>query len=222
MEEDEDPTAELAFHFGGANAGETQAPYTVCFDDMHLNDAKFGEAGPRSTIRRSPVNQTGYLPALPKLATVKSASTTPLKWELLKKGGAVVASGESKPVGKDAASGEDVHVVDFSSVTAPGKDYTLKVGSDVSHPFDIAADASTASSSTTRSPSSITSAAGCQSRCRTRAAHEGAGRPREREGQRPGQGFSQHGRQGGVPQGRRLQLHARRDRRLVRRTESTS
>ena len=86
------------------------------------------------------VNQTGYLPALPKLATVKSASTTPLKWELLKKGGAVVASGESKPVGKDAASGEDVHVVDFSSVKAPGKGYTLKVGADVSHPFDIGAD----------------------------------------------------------------------------------
>ena len=43
-----------------------------------------------------------------------------------------------KPVGKDAASGEDVHVVDFSSVTAPGKGYTLKVGADVSHPFDIA------------------------------------------------------------------------------------
>ena len=54
MEEDEDPTAEFAFHFGGANAGETQAPYTVCFDDMHLDDPKFvkpktgrGGAGPR-------------------------------------------------------------------------------------------------------------------------------------------------------------------------------
>ena len=44
MEEDDDPTAELAFHFGGANAGETQAPYTVCFDDMHLDDPKFVKA----------------------------------------------------------------------------------------------------------------------------------------------------------------------------------
>jgi endoglucanase len=142
MEEDDDPTAELAFHFGGANAGETQAPYTVCFDDMHLDDPKFVKA---KKVEEAPVlavavNQTGYLPTLPKLATVKSASKTPLKWELLKKGGAVAASGESKPVGKDAASGEEVHVVDFSSVTAAGKDYTLKVGSDVSHPFDIAPD----------------------------------------------------------------------------------
>ncbi len=52
----------------------------------------------------------------------------------------MVASGDTKPVGKDAASGDDVHVVDFSSVKTPGKGYTLKVGADVSHPFDIGAD----------------------------------------------------------------------------------
>src|SRR5262245_9312854 len=142
MDESDDPTAELAFHFGGPNAGDTQAPYTVCFDDIHLDDPKFvkqkkAEEAPIAVVT---VNQTGYLPALPKLATVVSASKTPLKWELHKKGGGVVASGETKPVGKDAASGEDVHVVDFSSVTAPGKDYTLKVGNDTSHPFDIDAD----------------------------------------------------------------------------------
>jgi endoglucanase len=142
MEEDDDPTAELAFHFGGPNAGETQPPYTVCFDDMHLDDPKFvkEERKGEAPIPNVTVNQTGYLPAFPKIATVKSASTAPLKWELHNKAGAVVASGDSKPLGKDAASGEDVHVVDFSSVTAQGKDYTLKVGADVSHPFDIAAD----------------------------------------------------------------------------------
>jgi endoglucanase len=143
MEDDDDATAEFAFHFGGPNAGDTQPPYTVCFDDMHLDDPKFVK--PKAEAAEAPihaltVNQVGYLPALPKLATLKSASKTPLKWELSKKGGAVAASGETKPIGKDAASGEDVHVIDFSSVTAPGKDYTLKVGSDVSNPFDIAAD----------------------------------------------------------------------------------
>jgi endoglucanase len=138
MEEDEDPTAELAFHFGGVNAGETQAPYTVCFDDMHLDDPKFVKAkkAEEMPLRLVTVNQTGYLPALPKLATVKSASTTPLKWELMKKG-AAVAKGDTKPLGKDAASGEEVHLIDFSSVTTPGKDLTLKVGNDLSHPFDI-------------------------------------------------------------------------------------
>jgi endoglucanase len=141
MEEDDDATAEIAFHFGGTNAGETQPPYTVCFDDMHLDDPKFVKTkkAEEAPIRAVTVNQLGYLPALPKLATVKSASATPLKWQLMKKG-AVAASGETKPIGKDAASGEDVHVIDFSSVTAPGKDYTLTVGNDISHPFDIAAD----------------------------------------------------------------------------------
>jgi endoglucanase len=142
MEDPDDATAELAFHFGGVMAGETQAPYTVCLDDVHLDDPKFvkGKKVEEAPLANVLVNQTGYLPDLPKLATVKSASTAPLKWSLLKKGGAVVASGDSKPVGKDAASGEDVHVVDFSSVKTPGKGYTLKVGADVSHPFDIAPD----------------------------------------------------------------------------------
>jgi endoglucanase len=139
MEENDDPTAELAFHFGGAMAGETAAPYIVCFDDIHLDDPKFvrGKKKEDVGIPNVLVNQTGYLPDLPKLATVKSTSTTPLKWQLEKQGGGVIASGETKPAGHDTASGEDVHIVDFSSVKAPGKGYVLKVGTDVSHPFDI-------------------------------------------------------------------------------------
>jgi endoglucanase len=142
MEGDDDATAELAFHFGGGMAGETPAPYTVCLDDIHLDDPKFAKA---KKVEEAPipnvlVNQTGYLPDLPKLATIKSAQTTPLKWELKKHGGAVVAAGETKPFGKDAASGDEVQIADFSSFKTPGKDYTLSVGADVSHPFDIEAD----------------------------------------------------------------------------------
>jgi endoglucanase len=142
MEENDDATAELAFHFGGSNAGETAAPYTVCFDDVHLDDPKFvrGKKTEEVPIPNVLVNQTGYLPDLPKLATVKSASKTPLAWELHKHGGGVVAKGESKPIGHDAASGDDVHIVDFSSFKTPGKGYVLKVGGDSSHPFDIAPD----------------------------------------------------------------------------------
>jgi endoglucanase len=142
MEAEDDATAELAFHFGGSMAGDTPAPYTVCLDDIHLDDPKFTktkkvEAAPIPNVL---VNQTGYLPELPKLATIKSAQTAPLKWELHKHGGAVVATGESKPFGKDAASGDDVQLADFSAFKTPGKDYTLSVGSEVSHPFDIEAD----------------------------------------------------------------------------------
>ena len=141
MEEADDPTAELAFHFGGPNAGESQAPYTVCFDDVHLDDPKFtkGKKTEEAPLANVLLNQTGYLPDLPKLAVVRSASTAPLKWELHKHGGGVVASGETKPAGKDAASGDDVHIVDFSSFKTPGKGYTIKVGADTSHPFEIGA-----------------------------------------------------------------------------------
>jgi endoglucanase len=144
MDADDDATAELAFHFGGAMAGDTAPPYTVCFDDVHLDDPQFKRVE-KATAEDAPipnvlVNQTGYLPGLPKLAVVKTTQTTPLKWELHQKGGAVVASGETKPSGKDAASGDDVQIIDFSTFKTPGKDYTLKVGNDASHPFDVRAD----------------------------------------------------------------------------------
>jgi endoglucanase len=142
MEADDDPSAELAFHFGGDNAGEAKTPYTVCFDDIHLDDPRFVRSKDKEglPVPNVLVNQTGYLPKLPKLATIKSASTAPLAWELHKQGGGLVASGQTKVVGTDAASGDQVHVADFSSVETPGKGYTLKVGADVSHPFDIAPD----------------------------------------------------------------------------------
>ena len=142
------------------------------------SEVREAEEGGRGGADPRGDRQPDRLPAaLPKLATVKSASKTPLKWELLKKGGAVAASGETKPVGKDAASGEDVHVVDFSSVTAPGKDYTLKVGSDVSHPFDIARrrlqEAQVRRARGLLSPAQRHR----RSRCPTRAASSGRARP---------------------------------------------
>jgi endoglucanase len=142
MEADDDPTAELAFHFGGDMAAEAAAPYTVCFDDIHLDDPRFLRAKDKeeAPIPSVLVNQTGYLPGLPKVATVRSASKAPLKWELHGHGGGVAVSGETQVVGTDAASGDPVHLVDFSSFTTPGKGYTLVVGGEASHPFDIEAD----------------------------------------------------------------------------------
>ena len=221
MEEDDDPTAELAFHFGGPNAGDTQAPYTVCFDDMHLDDPKFvkQKKAEETPILSVTVNQTGYLPALPKLATVKSASKTPLKWELQKQGGGVAASGDTKPLGKDAASGEEVHLVDFSSVTVPGKGYTLKVGADVSHPFDIAR-RPLPQAQVRRARDLLSPAKRHRDRdaVRGRQAVDAARRPREQEGARPGQDLTQHRRQGGpLSEGFGLRLHAGCHGRLVRR-----
>jgi endoglucanase len=83
------------------------------------------------------VNQVGYLPNLNKLATIVSTSTSALTWQLKNSGGTVVASGSTTVFGNDAASGEQVHIADFSSYTTQGTGYTIVVGSTVSNPFDI-------------------------------------------------------------------------------------
>jgi endoglucanase len=142
MEKADDPTAELAFHLGGQMAEDAKPPFSVCLDDVNLDDPKFArkETSKAAPIPNVLVNQTGYLPTLPKIAAVKSASKTGEPWELLNSAGKAVASGTTTPNGTDAASGDAVHIVDFSTFTTPGKGYTLKVGKDVSHPFDIEPD----------------------------------------------------------------------------------
>ena len=144
MESADDASTEFAFFFGGGLAGETAPPYTVCLDDIHLDDPQFVKSktptADEAPIPNVLVNQTGYLTELPKLAVIKTSSKNPLKWELHKKGGAIVASGDTKPFGRDAASGDDVQIADFSIWKTPGKDYTLWVSGDGSHPFDIGKD----------------------------------------------------------------------------------
>ncbi|MFE2875252.1 glycoside hydrolase family 9 protein [Streptomyces roseus] len=85
------------------------------------------------------VNQLGYLPDGPKRATVASSATAPLAWQLRAASGAVVASGTTAVRGADQASGQSTHLVDFGAYTGTGTGYTLDVGSQSSHPFDISA-----------------------------------------------------------------------------------
>jgi endoglucanase len=100
----------------------------------------------KKTMREGPpvprvlVNQLGYLPARPKIATVRSDAPTPLDWLLVGPAGAIVARGKTAPFGLDRPSGDAVHVVDFSAVRAPGEGYVLEVGGERSHPFAIRAD----------------------------------------------------------------------------------
>jgi endoglucanase len=138
----DDATAELAFHIGGDMAAEAETPFVVCLDDIHLDDPKFtpAQAAEAAPVPKVLVNQVGYFPRLPKLATVKSAAAEPLEWRLRSASGSVVAKGRTTVVGLDAAAGEKVHVADFSSVRTPGRGYVLAVGADESHPFAIAGD----------------------------------------------------------------------------------
>jgi endoglucanase len=86
------------------------------------------------------VNQLGYLPRSAKIGIAESSAKAPLDWQVLNAAGQVVASGKTRVGGPDKDSGDDVHQVDFSAVTAAGKDYHLVVDGQQSFAFAIDAD----------------------------------------------------------------------------------
>jgi endoglucanase len=123
---------QVAFQVGGAT-GE----YRLCLDNVSLIGGEekppyVPETGPR--VR---VNQVGYLPDGPKKATLVSEATEALDWRLVNAAGDVVTSGRSTPRGTDAASGQNVHTIDFSAYATQGTGYTLVADGQTSHPFDI-------------------------------------------------------------------------------------
>jgi len=142
MANDNDPTAEFSFHVGGNLAYKVPEPFKVCIDDVQLIDSQFTrkDADSAAPVPSVLVNQTGYLPAMAKFATVRTDAREPLVWRLLDNGGREVFSGKSVVVGRDAPSGDNTHTVDFSAYTSPGKDYVLDVANEKSHPFDISKD----------------------------------------------------------------------------------
>ncbi len=83
------------------------------------------------------VNQVGYAPDSPKIAVYKANSLVGLAWQL-KQNGTLIASGNTIPLGEvDAASGDNLHRIDFSNDAVTGTGYTLTVGADTSYPFDV-------------------------------------------------------------------------------------
>jgi endoglucanase len=77
------------------------------------------------------VNQTGYFPNGVKFAvyaTEQDTSDAVFDWMLVDSGsGETVASGQTLPGFRDPASGDFVHLIDFSAFATPGA-YILKVG----------------------------------------------------------------------------------------------
>ncbi|MCH2109584.1 MAG: glycoside hydrolase family 9 protein, partial [Polyangiaceae bacterium] len=133
-----DPTAEFAIHAGGNMLRDTEVPVTICIDDVYMSDPQYtpppaAKNRQRSTVR---VNQVGYLPTGEKIAAVVSASPESLPWELVQ-GGNVVASGETTPFGLDSDSGDDIHIIEFTNFSKIGSGYQLKVGGEISPPFNI-------------------------------------------------------------------------------------
>jgi endoglucanase len=138
MAKPNDPVAEFAFHMGGQMI-KGPGPIDICFDDVILSDPTFNPPppSPKVVLPQVRVNQLGYLPKLEKTATVVSDSKQPLEYKLLDAKGQAVSQGKTQVVGTDAASGDTVHLVDFTAFTTPGKGYVLQVGTEKSDPFDI-------------------------------------------------------------------------------------
>jgi endoglucanase len=142
MQGNDDPTAEFAFHIGGAMA-QAALPFDLCIDDVQLDDPQFtpsSRAEHSVVVPNVLVNEVGYLPDAAKIATVKSQAAAPLDWELLNASGATVAKGKTVVFGPDAASGDHVHEIDFSTAKVVGQGYTLAVGADKSWPFEISSE----------------------------------------------------------------------------------
>lgn len=134
----DDPGVEFAMHFGG-HMIEGPGPIDFCFDDIVLSDAQFTPPPPPQpvVIPKVRVNQLGYIPSFPKIATLVNDAKTPLDFQVVDASGKVVHSGKSTPLGLDPSSGDAVHTLDFSALVTPGKGYVIKVGQDSSDPFDI-------------------------------------------------------------------------------------
>ncbi len=127
----------------------TFQPITFTFDDIYLKDPQYiGEprvaTEPTNVVR---LNQEGFYPNADKIATVVSSSTTPINWQLVNSAGTAVLTGKSTVKGADHASGDNVHIIDFSSYKTAGTGYKIvtdvpvtKTGDNESMPFNIGDD----------------------------------------------------------------------------------
>ena len=137
----DDATAELALHFGG-HMLKGEGPIEICFDDFVLSDPDFTPPpkAAKVPIPAVRVNQVGYLPGTRKMAALVTNAEEPEDWKVLDGSGKEVATGKTEVFGPDAASNDNIHLIDFSEVKTPGKGYQIQVGDQKSDPFDIATD----------------------------------------------------------------------------------
>lgn len=126
--------AQLLFMLGGAASS-----WHVTIDDVSLKGGGAVPVYEPDTGPRVRVNQVGYLPFGPKIATLVSDIATPIPFTLIDAAGEAVLTGESVPFGTDASSMLAVHTLDFSAYALEGTGYTLVADQETSYPFDIGA-----------------------------------------------------------------------------------
>ncbi|MEP7455711.1 glycoside hydrolase family 9 protein [Phyllobacterium sp. SB3] len=86
------------------------------------------------------VNQLGYLPDGPKLATVVSSLDELLEFQLIDDKGTPIFKGMTKPFGPDPMSGLKTQQANFSEYEKTGENYRLAIGENFSVPFSIKPD----------------------------------------------------------------------------------
>ena len=157
----------------------TPAPFTVCIDDVRLDDPQYvAEAGAGSR-RRSRTCWSTRSATSRRWPRSRRSRTPERRWpgSCSTRGARSSRRARRIPFGADAASGDQVSIADFSAYAEQG-DRLHAAGRrrrqpPVRHPRRHLH----ASSSTTRSRSSTSSAAASRSRCRTRATRSGRARP---------------------------------------------
>lgn len=140
MKHPTDLIGELVFQMGGPLVTAESGNVELCFDDIKLSDPEFTPPPPPPKLTGVRVNQVGYFPDWSKRATVKSQETEPQTWELLDANNQVIEEGKTIVFGKDLASGDVVHIIDFSAFKTPGSGYRLRVGDETSLRFAIGND----------------------------------------------------------------------------------
>ena len=83
------------------------------------------------------LNQLGFQPQGPKRAILRSDARDVLQWKLIDSANTTKAEGKSIAFGLNAASGERVHIIDFSPYAQTGSGYRLVINDQASRPFDI-------------------------------------------------------------------------------------
>ena len=130
----EEKKLELAFHLAGDCAPQglgQDEKYTFTFSHVSIKDPEFPgyEVEYDDTDYAVKTNQVGYFTNGEKKATAVLTDTKPVSWSLVNAQGKTVKTGMTTVFGKDKASGDNVHKIDFSDYNVAGKGYKIVVNS---------------------------------------------------------------------------------------------
>ncbi|MBY6196035.1 glycoside hydrolase family 9 protein [Vibrio hangzhouensis] len=123
-----DAGGEFQFQMGAQKTG------SICVSNVSVVGKPYIEIAENSPIR---ANQVGFYPNADKLIFIASESKEPLRWTLQNAQGINIDLGRTQVFGLNPASGEHLHQVDLSAITAEQAGLTVSVDGEKSFPFSI-------------------------------------------------------------------------------------